>query len=174
MRFVDTDVINSLIADLTEVPDVTMNPGPIGAVSYDTDHQITWDVKAMQSIGEDNFIRKFDQLLDKNVVTQVGHRKFVLSVKVESFDPAWDAFEALERLRTRIIRPSSRARLLEKGMTVSSAEATSPLPTTYDQRMISAASLDIHMLLRFADVDATDDGNWIETVEPLEEDFSGA
>lgn len=128
--------------------------------------RLFFSVKALQPLGwRDDFVQEFDEDQDKIVTTQDAMRVFVMYLKAESFVPTVHAEDILETVRLRLFRPSSLARLRTKNMTATHAEVIVDLPTSYDTRVVSAASLDIHMAVRHAEIDETDDGNWIETAE---------
>lgn len=166
IEFVDHPFLKSLIEDLTGAQVVTDPAEPEPFVSPTKKMRIFFDVHAPQTLGwRDNFSREFDEDEDKIVTTQDAMRVCVLNVKAESFVPTVHAEDILETLRLRLQRPSSLERLRTRNMTATHSEAVVSLPTSYDTRVISAASLDIHLAVRITEVDDTDDGNWIETAE---------
>jgi hypothetical protein len=168
VAFVDKSVLKSLVQSLTGLTGVSVIWDPAEPRPF-TDHvlkgQIRLKIDATSPIGTDNFYRVFDEDLDVNVVHQEGWRTFICKCVMESFDPDVDAYLTLETLRLKLVRPSSRAVLLAANMSFSYAEGTLDLPTTYDNRVVSVASLDLHMLGLDKVIDDSDDGNWIQTFE---------
>ncbi len=165
---IDESVVKTLVSTLTGFPVaqvITEPVQPLPFVSPTLKGQIFLTFKSLTQLGDDDFSRVFDEDLDVQIVTQKGNRLWTLSVRMESYDPAVNAYYTLERLRTRLLRPSSLVPLRAANMTVCTSEAITELPTSYDSRVISAASIDFKMALFLLEVDDTDDGEIIETFE---------
>lgn len=101
--------------------------------------------------------------------TQVGQRDVVLSLVCEAWQKSAEAAEILDTVRTRLRRSDVRSSLLAINLALQTMDATIELPTTYDSRALSVASLDIHFGAISVDDLSTDtpaDGDtWIETVD---------
>ncbi len=165
---INESVVKSLVASLTGFPvaQVITDPAqPLSFVDPTLKGQIFLTFKSSQALGVDDFSSEYDANLGYRVVTQKGNRLFTLSIRMESYISASNAYVTLERLRTKLFRPSSLAFLRAANMTACTAEAVTDLPREYDSRVISVANLDIHMSLFLVEVDDTDDGNWIETFD---------
>lgn len=106
-------------------------------------------------------------------VDVVAQRQCTLSVLVECFAQDVTAFELLEKLRIRLQRPAARVALSAIDAAFVRADEAQELPTTYDQRVISAASVDVRLAWATADsqadydadADETDATTFIEVVE---------
>lgn len=96
---------------------------------------------------------------------QMGNRRITLEVRVESHqqtDEMW-AWSTIERMRTRLSRPSSLQKLLGINMALVRTQGAVPLPMVRDKRHISVAVMEVVLSARFADADVPVD--WIEHIE---------
>ncbi len=163
--FDNLETLRALIQTLSGIETITDPAQPRSFVSPTTNAQIFLDIHSTSQLGWDDFVRTFNVGTDKNDVMQHVIRPFVATIKCESFDSKVHAHDILETLRGRLGRPSSLKILRDGGLTINSSAATVDLPTTYDDRVISVAVLDLQMTGFGKDPDTTDDGNWIKTVE---------
>jgi hypothetical protein len=98
--------------------------------------------------------------------TQLGNQSVAdIEVKIESFDPYVYADQVYQSLVTRLYRDRFRAILHEANCAVGDHGNLQELPTTYDNRVISAAVGSLR--LAFADSDPLTDtlDTWIEVVD---------
>ena len=98
--------------------------------------------------------------------TQLGNQSVAnIEVKIESFDPYVFADQIYQSLVTRLYRDRFRAILHNANVAVGDHGNLQELPTTYDNRVISAAVGSIR--LAFADSDPLTDtlDTWIEVVD---------
>lgn len=100
--------------------------------------------------------------------TLVGHRRFVLQVKVESHEHAPDetrwCWSMIERIRTRLLRTSSQQALQAVNVALIDTGAATDASFTFDKRRWNAAVMDVTLYAAFSDTD-TVEMNWIERVE---------
>jgi hypothetical protein len=103
--------------------------------------------------------------------TQVGNRNIVLSVRAECYRRSAEAGELLDRIRTRLKRNSSLQTLLGLNLAIQTMAPTAYLPTTYDNRVLSVASMDVMLGgVQIDDIsndtDPSGEGEtWIDTVD---------
>lgn len=131
------------------------------------------EVTSCVGVGEDETRYEFDDDPDVNAlaVTQTGNRRFVLQVRSEVFentDSLW-CMETLERIRTRLYRPSSIEALLDVEVALIRIEKSVKVPAQQDQRALSAGVMDIVFAAAVNDVDPVPVG-WIERIQ-LTSDF---
>lgn len=96
---------------------------------------------------------------------QVGNRRLTLEVRVEALentDELW-AWSTVERMRTRLSRPSSLAILESVNMALIRTQGATPLPMVRDRHEKSVAVMEVVLGARFSDRDAPI--NWIERIE---------
>jgi hypothetical protein len=100
-----------------------------------------------------------------NTSTQLGNQSVAdIEVKIESFDPYQYADQIYQSLVTRLYRDRFRAILHQANCAVGDHGNLQEVPTTYDNRVISAAVGSIR--LAFADSDPLTDqlDSWIEFI----------
>lgn len=96
-----------------------------------------------------------------------GDRLITLNVRVESMDQSdalW-AWATIERIRTRLDRLTSHARLRTVGLAFVRTMAATALPAPRDRRILSIASMDVLLCAAFEDTDLSGALSWIERVE---------
>lgn len=169
LMYAQIETLRQLLIDLSEIEVLVDPQEPQTFVSPTTQGQLFIEIRSGAMLGDDEFTRVYDAVTNKQIVTQKGNRLFTLTVRMESYDSTSNAYETLEKIRNRLRRPSSLARLRAEKMTVYETQPVVSLPTKYDNRVISAANFDLHMALFFTDIDTTDDGIWVETVELINE-----
>lgn len=101
-----------------------------------------------------------------NTSTQLGNQAVAdIEVKIESFDPYVYADQIYQSLTTRLYRDRFRAILYQANCAIGNNGDLQELPTTYDNRVISAAVGSIR--LAFADTDPLTDtlDTWIQSVD---------
>lgn len=101
------------------------------------------------------------------VETLEGDRYITLNVRVESMnhsDELW-AWATIERIRTRLDRLTTRERLRGANLAFVRTLAATALPRPRDGRITSAAAMDVLLVGRSCDVDASGALGWIERVE---------
>jgi hypothetical protein len=105
----------------------------------------------------------------------VEQKTATLSILVECFDQVVTAHTLLEKMRTRFWRPWALTRLREVDCAVLRSDPTQDLPTSYDNRVWSAAAFDLRLGWVTVDTqegfdesaedgDETDASPYIETV----------
>lgn len=96
---------------------------------------------------------------------QLGNRRVIMEVRVETYkntDANW-AFTTIERIRTRLSRPSSHEALEVINFALVEVGPSVSLPMNVKGADWSAASFDVTFGTRFIDVE-TEPFNWIERV----------
>lgn len=112
----------------------------------------------------------------------VDQKVFTLVVLVECLDQEVTAVEVSERIRTRLYRPASLAALRAVDCGLQLVGASQDLRTTYDKRVVSAASFDVRLAWLQVDLqeafddeltgdEVTDAATWIEHVEHGTDDY---
>jgi hypothetical protein len=97
--------------------------------------------------------------------TQVGQRLVTLEIRVESYentDTHW-AWATVERIRSRLRRPSSLERLRLVNCALVRTGPALGLPEPRDGHMTSIAVMDVVLTAAFADPDEA--AGWIERIE---------
>ncbi len=122
-------------------------------------------VRSIQNIGEDETRQTIVDGVAYN--SQHGNRRLILEIRVESHQNSnalW-SWTTIERIRTRLRRPTSIARLSALNLAFVTMGPSIGLPTPRDDHEWSAASLELTLGYRFEDIDMTDKFNWIEKIE---------
>jgi len=125
-------------------------------------------VRSIQDVGEDEtrIVEVDIGGTPTDVPAQIGNRRIILEVRVESqesTDSLW-AWQTVERIRTRLRRQSSLDALDALNFAIVRTGAAVSVPTTKDRRSWSVASMDITFAARFQDAEA-EAANWIQSVE---------
>lgn len=97
---------------------------------------------------------------------QYGQRRVIYELRVESLkntDAAW-AWSAMERIRTRLWRPSSLEVLAGLNMALLDTGTALDLPSVRDRREWSIAAMDVTFGAAFLDIEDAP-YNWIQRVE---------
>lgn len=103
--------------------------------------------------------------------SEVGQRDVVLSLRAEVFEAGAEAVEILDAVRTGLRKQSTADALNGILLAVQTMEPTVDLPTTYDNRVVSVASMDVK-LAGLAQSSETEVGfGWIDTVN-TDDEFS--
>lgn len=165
----NVSTIKGLIQDLTGIEVLEDPQESMPVIDPNTAGQLFIEIKAGAELGVDDFELSYDGNTELQVTTQKGNRLFTCSVKMISCDSTRNAYKTLELLRSKLKRKSSLDVLRAQNITIYRAEAVSTLPTTFDNRTVSVANLDLHMSYFFSEVDNTVDGVWIETIELVDE-----
>lgn len=102
----------------------------------------------------------------QNYFAQYGQRRIIYEIRVEAFqntDLTW-AWNALERIRTRLSRPSSLEVLDSLNMALIETGTALDIPVTRDRRQWSVAAMDVTLGAAFLDIEDSP-YNWIQNVE---------
>lgn len=116
-------------------------------------------VRSIQDIGEDETEQVETTIKGQpaTVYAQLGNRRVILEVRVESYkatDANW-AWSTIERIRTRLRRPSSHEALEAINWALVSTGPAVALPMNVRGAEWSAASFDVTFGTRFEDVETT-------------------
>ncbi len=145
---VDKVGLRAIISSLTGLADGETfwvndpNPYP-GAESR---AQVKLKLFSLSTIGIDEHRTAFnppgypDQTL---VTTEIGNREVMISILVEMYDLSAEACELCDAIRTGLRAAAVRDMLNGINLALEATTTTKMLPTTYDNRVISAASFDI-------------------------------
>lgn len=96
--------------------------------------------------------------------TEAGNRNIQISIIAEAYSKGIEATEILEKIRIRLNADVTASALNALGLAFQHARVTADLPTTYDNRVVSVASMDL-FLGGVASYSATQTGQgWIDTV----------
>jgi len=131
--------------------------------------QLTLSVVATQSRGTPDIVRDFTASSE----TMIGHRIATVSMRLELFG-SQEAYDELDLLRLRLMRPSVRAELRDDaGLALVDSPSITTLDGTVDNRATSAAILDVRFAYAITDVLGPDEGEpgFIESIEDPEEDL---
>ena len=116
-------------------------------------------VRSIQDIGEDETDQVETTIKGQpaTVYAQLGNRRVILEVRVESYkatDSHW-AWTTIERIRTRLRRPSSHAALEAINWALVDTGPSIALPMNVRGAEWSAAAFDVTFGTRFEDVETT-------------------
>lgn len=119
--------------------------------------------------GEDDRIFEMVEVGGETILAEKlkGDRLITLNVRVESLEqesPLW-AWDTMERIRTRLDRTSSHARLRQVNLALVKTMEAVGLPDPEDERILSIVSMDVLFCAGFEDVDLSGALQWIERVE---------
>lgn len=121
-------------------------------------------VRTIQGIGTDETV---DEVVGSDVrQAQLGNRRVILECRVESYkatDSHW-CWSTIERIRTRLSRPSSHQALEGINWALVDTGPAIALPMNVRGAEWSAATMDVTFGTRFLDVDMSD-FDWIERIE---------
>lgn len=125
-------------------------------------------VRSIQDIGEDETEQVETTIKGQpaTVYAQLGNRRVILEVRVESYkasDSHW-AWTTIERIRTRLRRPSSHQLLEVMNWALVDTGPSVALPMNVRGAEWSAATMDVTLGTRFIDVE-TAPFEWIERIE---------
>lgn len=157
--------IKSAVQDASGVTDVAWRHEPSKMRGKIT---INLERSPMTVVGSDERRRAYDAA-DGLVATQVSARQFRVVLRCESdkgtpSDTTYvDSADILGLLQTRIRRPSIIADLRAASMALSSVGPATRVEYRSDGRAISAAVVELVLLIHDADVDGSDD--WFNSVE---------
>jgi len=125
-------------------------------------------LRSPQDVGWDETRYEFDEEEDKLVPVRCGQRRFVVTISVEAQDQT-DGRESVgalsSTLRTRLQRASVRAALRTSGVALSDVLTTQEHDYSAEDRRISVGITDVVFLAAENDVDTSDPGDYIATVE---------
>lgn len=150
-------------AEWKEAPRQFINPIQQGA--------LTLKVTSCVGVGEDEIRREMREILVEGVVVTdlvevvCGIRRFVLRVEAqatEHTDAVW-AMQTLERIRTRLSRPSVLGELNAVDVAVVGVGTSTKASATIDKRVSSIGFLDVTMTTVVNEADDVPVG-WIERV----------
>lgn len=174
------EAIRLAVANATGLTDVEVNPGhPVRKVEwtnrssagkYLSGPAVFLQLRSPRGVGVDETRREYDVGTDANVVTQCGIRVFTVSVRIEndSQTPGEETVGALAGvLRTRLRRGSIRDALHTAGIALLSIERTvdADYRTPGEGRWCSASVTDLQLSAAENDLDTTDSGDFIESVQ---------
>ncbi|MFW6086145.1 MAG: phage neck terminator protein [Myxococcota bacterium] len=129
-----------------------------------------YKIGATQGVGIDSTIYQLDEEREpgkQNVPEQRGNRRFTLEISVESTSQRgpWAARAFLERVRTRLRRPSSIKQLSAMNLGIISAEPLVNADRTSAERQMSKAVMDLHLNHTVREEDEDGATSVIETLE---------
>jgi hypothetical protein len=138
----------------------------------------SYKIGTSQEVGRDFTVYDLDESLpsgEDNVPHQWAQRRFTLEISVESHNqtPGWAARNFLERVRTRLTRPSSLKALRALNVSILGHEPLANADRTNAERSMSKAVLDVHMGHALIEADTSGATGVIETVE-VESTFKSA
>lgn len=155
------DILTNLVGQLTGLQVCWANE-PLQQVAGDLKVLITLRLRTINSV---DCWEKITTDTATNTQTRLGNQSVAtVELKVESFDPEYYADQVFQSLTTRIYRDRFRAILHTANMAIGDNSDWQDLPTSYDNRVISAGVGSIRVA--FADLDPLTDelDTWIETV----------
>lgn len=167
--------LQAIVAGILGI-DTTWATDPQNMTSPVTQASATLNVSGRRMIGWDEERESFAPGSPGTLTTEKsGLRSFALSVKVESFNTAIGyADDYLDTLVTRLWWDSQIAACLALNVAIQDVSPISVLPTNYDNRVVSAASVDLMCGWAFDDVTDASAQGWIDTVLPTGTGSPGA
>ncbi len=168
------DALRTIVRRLTSVHDDNViwdgEPEPfILPVPGEHVGMLTLSVVATQQRGTVDVNRDFTASME----TLVGRRIATVSFRLELFG-AEEAYDELDLLRLRLMRPSVRAELREEaGLALVDSPSITTLDSTIDNRATSSAILDLRFAYAIVDVLGPDEGEpgYIASIEDPTEDL---
>lgn len=129
--------------------------------------RIRYHLQDSDDLGVDWLSWAQDEDLDAGadyVPTVHGNRSLLLSIQCETRDQSGNttAMYYLEKLRSSLKKPSTRATLYAAGLVVSSAERVMDLSSWVDDRIESKAHLDLHLSAVVNDRDEAEGESFVE------------
>lgn len=163
----------TLIEVLTEIGADTMRSrqgfnaawkeGPRSFIHAVQKLELRLKITSIVGIGEDETRR---ELVDGELIeTQVGQRKFILQIQATTpeFTDTVHAFQATERIRTRIGRPRIIQRLLDADIAIQRIGPALPTPFKDKGRVVDCATMELTLGTVVNDDDPVPAG-WIEKI----------
>lgn len=132
----------------------------------DTDSKtdLVLKLRHVSDIGEDETEQR--EVTGKTVYAQLGNRRVIIEVRIETYkntDDNW-AWSTVERIRTRLRRPSSHEALRSINFALVETGPSIALPMNVKGAEWSAAMMELTFGTRFEDIETTP-FNWIERVD---------
>lgn len=110
---------------------------------------VTLSLRSIKSNGIDDRVQSFNNTGNPSTstlqLTQTGQRDVILGIKVEMYDASAEATELLDTLRTRFMSEDGSLSLTAIGIAYQGCEAAVDLPTSYDNRVVSVAQMDVRL-----------------------------
>lgn len=123
--------------------------------------RITLRIIAANERGDDGIRKRFNSGTNALVANVVGQREYTISASCFSYGSEREAAEILEKLRTRLRRPSSLAGLRALNMSLIKLHPITELSRLKEG--VFTSNLDLKLGWAINDADSTFDGNWIQT-----------
>ncbi len=142
---------------------VTWDKDPRPMVSDGDRALLTMSLKSSDYLGgADDRRRYFDLVTSKYTLEITGPRTVVFSMKCEVYDYQLEAYSILERIRTLL---NGNLELSSINMCYQTCQLITDLPTTYDNRVVNVAILEVQLGLVSSLIAKEEIGSgWIETV----------
>lgn len=139
--------VRAWIARAADMTDVTWSHQKQGNVGIVKKARVDLTEMSMVDVGGDELRRAYDAVNDKQTVSQVGNRLLVVQVKVESYLTSPSAFTIMERIRQRAqgSRRSHSKELRDENISINVLGGSTRMPTTYDNRVISACVAELKL-----------------------------
>jgi hypothetical protein len=167
------DAVQEWIRVVTGVDDVYFHTDPAADGMINPVQQCRFRLTFLSSVdvGMDEIRRQFDETSELQGVAQVGIRLCTVQIVAESFQHRLSAHTLMERIRRAAqgVRLSHARELRTQNVSVNEMGTVIHLPTSYDNRVISAATSDF--VFNVAVVTPTRPETWIEEVD-MEGDLS--
>lgn len=138
--------IVSILKGITGLKDVRFDITPQPYIDPTAQARLVLSVSSRQMLGWDE--HRFSVTPTDQVDRLNGLRSFSLSVRCETFDTRDGSIQAgdyLETIRTLVYEDSPRALFHAANLAVAGDNGVRDLPLVYNQRLVSAAVLDLEM-----------------------------
>ncbi len=172
MSLINKDALMAIIQPLTGlIPEsVTWDKDPQNMVNDVDAASVTLSIKNSTFLGGSDDKRRTytagvqpDQSDATYVFELTGQRSFTLQLKCEVYDKSAEAYEILEKVRMLL---NANSELSAIGMAVQNHQIITDLPTSYDNRVVNVAVLELQLGLVVDIVASTQTGaGWIDTVD---------
>lgn len=127
--------------------------------------RIILSMTAYRSYGSDEYRQKVDAQGHPTASQISGQRAVTLSMRCESIDPTAESFDILEKVRAKMMSFTTQAFRAANNMSFIRVLSMSVLPsTTFDNRAVSTAVMDMLMGIASNVPVDDDDGATIDTV----------
>lgn len=151
----------------TGITNVTWDTDPEKAVNPLQKARLKLSMSSQVDSGVDELRYSFDTTTSKQYVSQNGLRIVTLQIVAESFSPKLSAWSIIERVRSRThgARRTHTKELRDANVSLNELGKTIKLPTSYDNRVISACAADL--TLNVAAVLPEVESDWVEATTPV-------
>lgn len=139
------------------------DPDPVVS---DTDHaSVSFLLSSSGAVGVDEHRYEYDSGTNTLTISECGNRTVTVKATAEAYDANAEASDILESIRTGIRSQSVTDALDAIGLSLQVARPIVDLPTFYDNRVVSAAVLELQFNARAVSSVAQPPGQgWISTV----------